>query len=140
MKINAVLLQSLSDIQKQLQHGPTTSQVDRRHTKISQSPPEIRKRGPISGHTKRSTSRKVQPGGRRHSSRESYGEETGNLRDLLVAKLVHILKGKERSESIPKVMILKSSRNPNHPLSMERLRKGKRQSLVVWFKEVLQSP
>jgi hypothetical protein len=48
------------------------------------------------------------------------------LRDLLVAKLVRILKGKERSESIPKVMILKSSRNPNHPLSMERLRKGKR--------------
>jgi hypothetical protein len=50
-------------------------------------------------------------------------------RDLLVAKLVHILKGKERSESIPKVMILKSSSKPNHPLSMERLRKGKRQKL-----------
>jgi hypothetical protein len=52
--------------------------VDRRHTKIIQSPPEIRKCGPISGHTKKSTSRKVQPGGRRHSSRESSGEETGN--------------------------------------------------------------
>jgi hypothetical protein len=44
-------------------------------------------------------------------------------------KLVRILKGKERSENIPKVMILKSSRNPNHPLSMERLRKGKRKKL-----------
>jgi hypothetical protein len=32
-EINAVLLQSLSDIQRQLQHGPTTSQVDRRHTR-----------------------------------------------------------------------------------------------------------
>jgi hypothetical protein len=51
------------------------------------------------------------------------------LRDLLVAKLAHILKGKERSESIPKVMILKNSRKPNHPLSMERLRKGKRLKL-----------
>jgi hypothetical protein len=50
-------------------------------------------------------------------------------RDLLVAKLVRILKGKERRESIPKVMILKNSRNPNHPLSMEILRKGKRHKL-----------
>jgi hypothetical protein len=66
MKINAVLLQSLSDIQRQLQHGPTTSHVDQRHTKRIQSLPQRQKRGPISGHTKRSTSRKVQPGGVRH--------------------------------------------------------------------------
>ena len=51
------------------------------------------------------------------------------LRDLLVTNLVHILKGMERSESIPKFMILKNSRNPNHPLSMGKLRKGKRQKL-----------
>ena len=47
--------------------------------KRSQSPHEIRKRDPISGHTRRSTSRKFQPGGRRHSSRESFGEETDNF-------------------------------------------------------------
>jgi hypothetical protein len=46
--------------------------------------------------------------------------------DLLVEKIAHILKGKDRSESIPGFMVLKSSRNPNHPLSMEILRKGKR--------------
>ena len=40
-EINAALLQSLSNIQRQLQHGPTTSHVDRRHTERSQSPPEI---------------------------------------------------------------------------------------------------
>jgi hypothetical protein len=51
------------------------------------------------------------------------------LRDLLVANLVCIIKGKERSEIIPKVMILKSSRNPNLPLSVEILRRGKRQNL-----------
>jgi hypothetical protein len=50
-----------------------------------------------------------------------------------VEKLAHILKGKERSESIPKVMTLKSSRKTNHPLSMERLRKGKRQNLGCFF-------
>ena len=48
------------------------------------------------------------------------------LRNLLVEKLVHILKGKERSGSVPKIMILKNSRNPNHPLSMERLGREKR--------------
>jgi hypothetical protein len=77
-EINAVLLQSLSDIQRQLQHGPATSHVDRRHTKRSRSPPEIRKHGLISGHTRRSTSRKVQPGDRGHSSGESSGKETDN--------------------------------------------------------------
>jgi len=50
-------------------------------------------------------------------------------RGLLVARLTHILKGKERSERIPKFMTLKSSRNPNYPISMEILRKGKRQKL-----------
>jgi hypothetical protein len=29
MEINAVVLQSLSDIQRQLQHGPATNHVDR---------------------------------------------------------------------------------------------------------------
>jgi hypothetical protein len=48
------------------------------------------------------------------------------VRDFLVEKLAHILRRKERSESIPKVMTLKSSRKPNHSLSMEILRKGKR--------------
>jgi hypothetical protein len=62
--------------------------------------------------------------------RESPLEKTlATPRDLLVAKLAHILKGKERSESIPKDMILKSSRKSNHPLSTKRLRKGKKQKL-----------
>jgi hypothetical protein len=57
--------------------------------------------------------------------------------DLIVAKLVQILKGKGTSERIPKFMTLKSSRNPNHPLLMVRLRKGIGRSLVAQFKEVL---
>jgi hypothetical protein len=76
-EINAVLLQSLSDIQRQLQHEPATSHVDRRHKKRSQSPPEIRKHDSISDHTGRSTSKKAQPGGRGHSSVESSGKEAG---------------------------------------------------------------
>jgi hypothetical protein len=63
MEINVVLLQSLSDIKRQLQHGPATIHVDRLHIERIQIPPEIRKRGPISYHTKRSASRKAQPRG-----------------------------------------------------------------------------
>jgi hypothetical protein len=48
------------------------------------------------------------------------------MKDLIVAEQAHILKGKERSGSIPKIMILKNSRNPNHPLLMERLGGEKR--------------
>jgi hypothetical protein len=48
-----------------------------------------------------------------------------NPRNLLVSKLVHIPRGKERRGNIPRVMTLKSSRNPNQPLSMEKLIKGK---------------
>jgi hypothetical protein len=81
-EINAVLLQSLSDIQRQLQHGPTTSNVDRHHTKKTQSPPEIQKHGPESGHTRRSTSKKAQHGAKRHSTEESSSEETDNSKEF----------------------------------------------------------
>jgi hypothetical protein len=49
-----------------------------------------------------------------------------NPKDLLVAEQAHILKGKERSRSAKKAMILKNYRDPNHPLSMERLSQDKR--------------
>jgi hypothetical protein len=48
------------------------------------------------------------------------------MKDLLVAEEAHILKGKERSESVPKIMILKNSRKTNQALSIERLGREKR--------------
>jgi hypothetical protein len=78
MEINAVLLQRLSDIQRQLQHGPDTSHVDQRQTKKSQSPPEIQKRGLLSGHTRKSTSKKVHPRDKGKASDDSFGKETGD--------------------------------------------------------------
>jgi hypothetical protein len=47
-------------------------------------------------------------------------------RNLLVVKLVPILRQEERRGNIPRVVTLKNSRNPNHPPSMERLRRGKK--------------
>jgi hypothetical protein len=77
-EINAVLLQSLSDIQRQLQHGPDNSHANQRQTKRSQSPPGIRKPGPLSGHTGRSTSRKVHSRDKGQASDDSSGKETSD--------------------------------------------------------------
>jgi hypothetical protein len=128
-KINAVLLQSLSDIQRQLQHGPAMSHVDRRHTKRSQIPPEIRKRGPISGHTRRSTSRKVHPGGMRHSSGESSGEETGNSEGSSSRKTISHSqrKGKKRKHS--KIHDPEEFKKAKPPSFDGEIKKGKRQKL-----------
>jgi hypothetical protein len=50
-----------------------------------------------------------------------------NPRDILVEKLVQILRGEERRGNIPRAMTLKSLINPIHPLSMEKLIRGKKQ-------------
>jgi hypothetical protein len=81
-EINAVLLQSLSYIQRQLQHGPTSSHVDKHHTKKMQIPHEIQNHGPKIGHSRRSTSKKAQHGSKRHSTRESSSEETDNSKEF----------------------------------------------------------
>ena len=57
-EINAVLLQSLSDIQRQLQHEP-----------------ETQKRGHVSGHIERSTLRNVHPRAKGQASDDSSGKE-----------------------------------------------------------------
>jgi hypothetical protein len=77
-EINVVLLQSLSNIQRQLKHEPATSHVDQRHEKRKQIPHEIQKHDPISDHTRRSTSKKTQPVDRGHSSAESSRKEASN--------------------------------------------------------------
>jgi hypothetical protein len=77
-KIKAVLLQSLSNIQRQLQHGPDTSHADQQQTKRSRSSPGIWKRGPLSGHTGRSTSIKVHPRDKGQALDDSFGKETSD--------------------------------------------------------------
>jgi hypothetical protein len=80
-EINAVLLQILSDIQRKLQHGPVSSDVDRHHTKKTSIPPEIQKHSPESGHARRRTSKKAQHGTKRHSMEDSFGEDTNNSKE-----------------------------------------------------------
>jgi hypothetical protein len=50
-----------------------------------------------------------------------------NPRIFLVVRLVHIPRGEERRGNIPRSMTLKILRNPNHPPSMVKLKRGKKQ-------------
>jgi hypothetical protein len=61
IEINAVLLQSLFDLQRQMQHEP-----------------EIQKYGHISGHTERSTSKKVHPRSKGQAADDFSGKEVGD--------------------------------------------------------------
>jgi hypothetical protein len=69
--------------------------------KRSRSPPEIQKCGLISGHTRRSTSRNVQPRDRGHSSGESSRKGTGNSEGSSSRKTISHSqrKGKKRKHS-----------------------------------------
>jgi hypothetical protein len=123
-KINAVLLQSLSDIQRQLQHGPDTSHVDRRQTKRSRSPPEIRKHGPLSGRTGRSTSRKVQPGDRGQASDESSGKETGDSEGSSSSRISSHSQRKQKKRKHSKSHNLEEFRKAKPPSFDGEIKKG----------------
>jgi hypothetical protein len=60
------MLQSLSDIQRQLKHGFMVNNVDKPNTKGTQISHEIQKHGPENGNTRRSTSKKAQHGSKMH--------------------------------------------------------------------------
>jgi hypothetical protein len=82
-----------------------------------QHEPEVQKHGHISGHTERSTSRKVHPRDKDKRLMILLERKLATRRDLLAAELVLIPKENERSRNFPRVIISKSSRRPNHPPS-----------------------
>jgi hypothetical protein len=62
-------------------------------------------------------------------------------RNLLVEKLVHIPRGKERRGNIPRAMTLKNLRKPNHPHFDGEIKKG--EEVEVWLlglKKYFKSP
>jgi hypothetical protein len=128
------LLQILSDIQRQLQHGPTTSNVDKHQPKKTQSPPEIQRHGPESSNTRRSTSKKAQHGAKRHakvkdSSEESSSEGAESSKELSSSETSSHSQRRRKRRKHSKAMTLKNLRNPSHPLLMGKLKRGKKQKL-----------
>jgi hypothetical protein len=102
-EINAVLLQSLSDLQRQMQHEP-----------------EMQKHGHISGHTERSTSRKVHPRGKGPVPVIPLRRKLAIQKALPAAGPVPILEENKRSKRLPRVINLRNSERPNLPPSTVR--------------------
>jgi hypothetical protein len=123
-EINAVLLQILSYIQRQTQHGPTSSHVDRHHTKKTQSPPEIQNHGPESGHTRRRTSKKAQHGAKGHSSEESSGEETENSKESSSRKTSFHSQRKRKKRKHSKIHDLEEFNKEKPPTFYGEINKG----------------
>jgi hypothetical protein len=92
--------------------------------KRSQSPSEIRKHGPISDHTRRSTLKKAQPGGRGHSSGESYGKEAGNFKGSSSRKTSSHSQVKEKKRKDPKGRDLEDFKKYKPPSFDEEIKKG----------------
>jgi hypothetical protein len=126
-EISAVLIQILSDIQRQLQHGPTYNHMDRHHTKKTQIPPESKSMVLKVATQGGSPQRRPNMEPRDIQQKNHMVRKLITPRDILVIKIVHIPREEERRGNIPRAMALKSLRNKNHPLSMEKLRRGKKQ-------------
>jgi hypothetical protein len=123
-KINAILLQSLSDIQRQLQHGPNTSHTNQRQTKRSRSPPGMQKHGPLSGHTGRSTLRKVHPRDKGQASNDSSGKETGDSEGSSSSKTSSYFRRKRKKRNHSKNHNLKEFKRAKPPSFDGEIKKG----------------
>jgi hypothetical protein len=105
--------------------------VDRHHTKKTPSPPEIQKHGPESGHTRRSTSKKAQHGAKRHSWKIPLVRTLTTPRNLLVEKLVPILRGKGKKRKHSKSHDPEEFKKSKPPTFDGEIKKG--EEAEVWL-------
>jgi hypothetical protein len=117
-------MQSLSNIQRQLQQEHDTGHVDRRQTKRSRIPLEIWKCSPLSGHTGRSTLRKVQNGDREQASDESSGKETGDSEGSSSSRTSSHSQRKQKKQKHSKSHNLEEFRKAKPPSFYGEIKKG----------------
>jgi hypothetical protein len=116
-------------MQRHLQHGLETNNMDRHHTKKIQSPPDIQNHGPESRHTRGSTSKKAQHGAKRHvnandSTEESSSEETNNSKDLSSSKTISPSQGIRKKSKHSKSHDLEYFKKSEPPTFDEEIKKG----------------
>jgi hypothetical protein len=107
IEINAVLLQSLSDLQRQMQHEP-----------------ETQKHGHISGHTERRTSKKVHPRGKGPVSSDSSEKEAGDLEGSSSSRTSSYSRKKQKKQKPSKGQKLKELRKAKPPSFDGEIKKG----------------
>jgi hypothetical protein len=107
MKINAVLLQSLSDLQRPMQHEP-----------------ETQKHGHVSGHTERSTSRKVHPRDKGQASDNSSGKEAGGPEGSSSSRTSSHSRRKRKNQKLSKSHNLADFKKAKPPSFDGEIKKG----------------
>jgi hypothetical protein len=106
-EINAILLQSLSDLQRQMQHEP-----------------EVQKHGHISGHTERSTSKKVHPRGKGQAADESSGKEASGSEGSSSNKTSPCTRRRQKKRKFSKGHKFKEFRKAKPPSFDGEIKKG----------------
>jgi hypothetical protein len=106
-EINAVLLQSLSDLQRQMQHEP-----------------ETQKHGHISGHTERSTSKKVHPRGKGQASDDSSEKEAGDSEGSSSSRTSSYSRKKQKKQKPSKGRKFEEFRKSKPPSFDGEIKKG----------------
>jgi hypothetical protein len=106
-EINAVLLQSLSDLQRQMQHEP-----------------EVQKHGRISGHTERSTSRKVHPRGKGPVPDDSTEKEAGDSEGSSSSRTSSYSRRKQKKQKTSKSHKFEEFRKAKPPSFDGEIKKG----------------
>jgi hypothetical protein len=107
IEINAVLLQSLFDLQRQMQHEP-----------------ETQKHGHISGHTERSTSKKVFPRGKGQASDDSSEKQDGDLEGSSSSRTSSYSLKKQKKQNPFKGQKFKEFRKSKPPSFDDEIKKG----------------
>jgi hypothetical protein len=106
-EINAVLLQSLSNLQGQMQHEP-----------------KVQKHGRISGHTRRSSSRKVHPKGKGPMPDHSTEKETSNSEGSSSSRTSSYSRRKQRKQKTSKSHKFEEFRKAKPPSFNGEIKKG----------------
>jgi hypothetical protein len=106
-KINAVLLQSLSDLQRQMRHEL-----------------EMQKHGRISGHTERSTSRKVHPRGKGPVPDDSIEKEAGSSEGSSCSRTSSYSRRKQKKQKASKGHKFEEFRKAKPPSFDGEIKKG----------------
>jgi hypothetical protein len=106
-EINAVLLQSLSDLQRQMQHEP-----------------EMQNRGRVSGHTERSTSRKVHPRGKGPVPDDSTEKEAGDSEGSSSSRTSSYSRRKQKKQKTSKSHKFEEFRKAKPPSFDGEIKKG----------------
>jgi hypothetical protein len=106
-EINVVLLQILSDLQRQMQHEP-----------------ETQKHGHISAHTKRRTLKKVHPKGKGKASDDSSEKEASNLEGSSSSRTSSYSRKKQKKKNPSKGKKFKEFRKSKPPSFDSEINKG----------------